>query len=75
MKKFYVAAAAAIAAITSSAANATPICDLLTPGTPEYIKAGCANAVPEISALEGTAALAALAAIMLIAWERKRKAG
>lgn len=31
-------------------------------------------AVPEISALEGTAALAALAAIVLFTWERRRRA-
>jgi hypothetical protein len=31
-------------------------------------------AVPEISALEGTAALAAIAAIVLFAWERRRRA-
>lgn len=30
--------------------------------------------VPEISALEGTAALAALAAIVLLTWERRRRA-
>lgn len=30
--------------------------------------------VPEISALEGTAALAAIAAIVLLAWERRRRA-
>lgn len=30
--------------------------------------------VPEISALEGTAALAALAAIVLLVWERRRRA-
>lgn len=29
--------------------------------------------VPEISALEGTAALAAVAAIVLLAWERRRR--
>ena len=33
-----------------------------------------AQDVPEISALEGTAALAALAAIVLLAWERRRRA-
>ncbi len=33
-----------------------------------------ATAVPEISALEGTAALAAVAAIVLLAWERRRRA-
>ncbi|MDA8587315.1 hypothetical protein N9L47_13820 [Rhodobacteraceae bacterium] len=32
------------------------------------------TAVPEISALEGTAAVAALAAIVLFAWERNRRA-
>jgi len=36
----------------------------LPPGTP----------VPEISALEGTAALAVLAAVVLLAWERRRRA-
>ncbi|MCL6285237.1 hypothetical protein M3P21_17040 [Ruegeria sp. 2012CJ41-6] len=30
--------------------------------------------VPEISALEGGAAIAALAAVVLIAWERRRRA-
>lgn len=29
--------------------------------------------VPEISALEGTAAIAALAAIVLLTWERSRR--
>jgi hypothetical protein len=29
--------------------------------------------VPEISALEGTAAVAALAAVVLLAWERRRR--
>ena len=33
-----------------------------------------ATAVPEISALEGTAALAAVAAIVLLAWERRSRA-
>ena len=33
-----------------------------------------ATPVPEISALEGTAALAALVAVMLLVWERKRRA-
>ncbi|WP_187429699.1 hypothetical protein ROLI_029420 [Roseobacter fucihabitans] len=35
---------------------------------------GQATPVPEISALEGTAALAAVAAVVLIAWERRRRA-
>jgi hypothetical protein len=34
---------------------------------------GCAQ-VPEISALEGTAALAAVVAIVALAWERRRRA-
>ncbi|ARE39566.1 hypothetical protein RGUI_1425 [Rhodovulum sp. P5] len=33
-----------------------------------------AFAVPEISALEGTAAVAALAAVVLLVWERRRAA-
>jgi hypothetical protein len=37
-------------------------------------KPGFGQAVPEISALEGTAALAAVAAIVLLAWERRRRA-
>lgn len=32
------------------------------------------TAVPEISALEGTAAIAALAAIVMLTWERRRRA-
>ena len=32
------------------------------------------NDVPEISPLEGTAAIAAVLAIVLIAWERRRRA-
>lgn len=40
-----------------------------TPGDPV-----CATAVPEISALEGTAALAAIAAVLLLAWERRARA-
>ncbi|WP_442773506.1 VPEID-CTERM sorting domain-containing protein [Paenirhodobacter enshiensis] len=32
------------------------------------------TAVPEISAMEGTAALAVMAAIVLLAWERRRRA-
>ena len=32
------------------------------------------TAVPEISALEGTAAIAVVVAIVLLAWERRRRA-
>lgn len=35
---------------------------------------GKGTPVPEISALEGTAALAVVAAIVLLAWERRRRA-
>lgn len=33
----------------------------------------CPTPVPEISALEGTAAIAALAAVVLLTWERSRR--
>ena len=62
MKKL---ALAAIATLASSPAFAVGAC-IPTPNVP------CA--VPEISALEGTAALAAVAAIVLLAWERRRRA-
>ena len=32
------------------------------------------TSVPEISALEGTAALAVVVAVVLLAWERRRRA-
>lgn len=35
---------------------------------------GTGKPVPEISALEGMAAIAALAAVMLLVWERRRRA-
>lgn len=58
MKKFGVAAAALIATAQASFAFSG---NTFTP-------------VPEISALEGTAAIAAVAAIVLLAWERRRRA-
>lgn len=67
MKKFAFASAAvsavsaAAASLTTSAAYA---CGMRCP----------VKAVPEISALEGTAAIAALAAIVLLTWERRRRA-
>lgn len=63
MKKVFSLTAAAFAASANSAWAAV-VCD------PR--KNACD--VPEISALEGTAALAALAAVVLIAWERRRRA-
>ena len=35
---------------------------------------GTCAAVPEISALEGTAAIAAVFAVMALVWERRRRA-
>ncbi|MFV0361389.1 hypothetical protein [Tropicimonas sp.] len=37
-------------------------------------KPECQTSVPEISAMEGTAALVALAAVVLLVWERRRRA-
>jgi len=45
-----------------------------TPAFAQSLSGKGATAVPEISALEGTAAIAALAAIVLLAWERRRRA-
>ncbi|MEO9895364.1 MAG: hypothetical protein ABJQ34_18995 [Paracoccaceae bacterium] len=60
----------AITTVSASAAMAnTPAFCGLNPAA-----AGCSTAVPEISALEGTAAIAALAAIVLLTWERRRRA-
>jgi len=69
MMKYLLASIAAVAA-TSASAGITVInglCYDMATG-----KEVSCNAVPEISALEGTAALAALAAIVFIAWERRR---
>lgn len=61
MKKLAIAALATLGAAPAFAVGACP------PGQV------CA-AVPEISALEGSAAIAALAAIVLLTWERRRRA-
>ncbi len=58
MKKTFIAAVATLASSTGAFAFAT--------NPPAD--------VPEISALEGTAAIAALAAVVLLAWERRRRA-
>lgn len=60
MKKVFFSAAALMAFAQAAAASCGP--------------GGTACAVPEISALEGTAALAALAAVVLLVWERRRRA-
>lgn len=58
MKKTLLAAGALVASASSAFA----------------ISNGFATPVPEISALEGTAAVAAVVSIVLIAWERRRRA-
>ena len=66
MKIFSISAvAASVSAFATGIAHATVAGD--GPTKP-------VTAVPEISALEGTAALAALAAIVLLTWERRRRA-
>ena len=59
MKKLAIAAIALAGSVDAALANCG-------------IGVQCPN-VPEISALEGTAALAALAAVVLLAWERSRR--
>ena len=63
MKKAFAASAAVLASASAALANPGGSLSFNNP-TP----------VPEISALEGTAAIAALAAIVLFAWERRRRA-
>lgn len=70
MKKFALASGA-ISAVSAAASMLTT--------TAAYACAGLScppqpTPVPEISALEGTAALAALTAIVLLTWERRRRA-
>ncbi|MCF2906702.1 hypothetical protein L0666_17045 [Octadecabacter sp. CECT 8868] len=62
MKKLALAATALIASTTSAFAACGGI------GEP------ACTAVPEISALQGTAAIAAIAAVVLLVWERSRRA-
>lgn len=59
MKKLMIAAATILATASAASAN----CGI-----------GVPCSVPEISALEGTAALAAVAALVMLAWERRRRA-
>jgi len=68
MKTLFASAAALVATATAAMAADPVICATVPDAQ------GCSTAVPEISALEGTAALAALAAIVLITWERRRRA-
>ncbi len=62
MKTLFLSAVASVAA-TSALAN-----------DPCLINPQSCTAVPEISALEGMAAVAALAAVVLLVWERRRRA-
>ncbi|SMX50697.1 hypothetical protein [Maliponia aquimaris] len=61
MKKLAIALAALVASANFAAAACGGV------GEPACV-------VPEISALEGTAAIAALAAVVLLVWERRRRA-
>lgn len=63
MKKVSLAAVSLLSMVGTAMAN--PFANELNPPV---------TAVPEISALEGTAALAALTAIVLLTWERRRRA-
>ncbi|WP_374301351.1 hypothetical protein [Paracoccus sp. (in: a-proteobacteria)] len=63
MKKLILAAVSALAAMPAYALDKCQINGTCVP-----------TAVPEISALEGSAAIAALAAIVLLTWERRRRA-
>ncbi|MCQ0969376.1 VPEID-CTERM sorting domain-containing protein (plasmid) [Paracoccus sp. TK19116] len=68
MKKITLAGlTATLSSFVANAAFAAGDCDGLN-------QSNCPVAVPEISALEGTAAIAALAAIVLLTWERRRRA-
>ncbi len=64
MKKTFVSLTALFATASASLANPNG-CEVFN---------NCPTPVPEISAMEGTAALVALAAIVLLAWERRRRA-
>jgi len=59
---------AAWATATAAKANDPNIICMTDPNNP------ICTSVPEISAMEGAAAIAALAAIMLLTWERRRRA-
>lgn len=65
MKKFSIAGLTA--SLTTLMASVAFAADCEDAGT-------CVTPVPEISALEGTAAIAAMAAIVLLTWERRRRA-
>lgn len=68
MKKLAIAVGAVSGALAASSAMAFDVCQVNPSAS------GCATSVPEISALEGMAAVAALAAVVLLFWERRRRA-
>ena len=69
MKKFTFAGLSAAAYALYSSVAVASTCET------NPLMEGCGvTAVPEISALEGTAAIAAMAAIVLLTWERRRRA-
>lgn len=64
MKKIYTSALfLAVSAGAALASDGDPCRDF-----------GICTSVPEISAMDGAAALATLAAVLLFAWERRRRA-
>lgn len=68
MKKLTLTAASISAFAAAHAAQAQQVCFDEVKGSP----IPCPS-IPEISALEGTAALATIAAVVLLAWERRRR--
>lgn len=76
MTKLYVSAAATAATFVlfASSALAGGECGTDAFGVQIECATGSVTSVPEISALEGTAGLAVLAAVVLLAWERRRRA-
>ena len=64
MKKLTLAATAVLASASTAFAGGGQ-CDGIT---------SVCTSVPEISALQGTAAIAAIAAVVLLVWERSRRA-
>lgn len=64
---------ATIATAWMATAHVAIASDVPGPGSGTGGSGGGAD-VPEISALEGTAALAVLAAVVLLVWERRRRA-
>lgn len=73
MKKFAFASGA-ISAVSAAASMLTTTAAYACDPASGFCPPVPVTAVPEISALEGTAAIAALAAIVMLTWERRRRA-